>query len=80
MNKKYNIIYADPPWEYKNKRIGIVNEGRSLTNNNGRTPFPTLKLEQIKALNVLSIADNNCALFLWVTNPYLEKGFRVINS
>jgi len=78
--KKYQIIYADPPWDYKNKRKGIVNGNRSLTNKNGVTPYKTMTLDEIKKLPVRDLCDSNCALFLWTTMPYLEKSFEVIKS
>ena len=80
--KKYQIIYADPPWEYKNKRIGIDNRkrGYSLTSTQGRVPYPQMNLENIKRLKIKNIIDKNCALFLWTTTPYLEKSFEVIKD
>jgi len=71
MNKKYQIIYADPPWRYG---------GRSK-NDPKRKPledfYPTMGLENIKNLNIESITDENCLLFLWVVNPYLKQCIEV---
>lgn len=71
--KKYGVILADPPWEY---RVYAKKEG-------GRTAeshYPTMNIEEIKALPVADIADQDCALFLWVTFPCLLEGFEVINA
>ena len=68
--KKYQIIYADPPWRYRN-------------NANDRSPeryYPTMPLEDIKALPVAEIADKDCALFLWATLPHLRSAFEVIDA
>lgn len=69
-NKKYSIIYADPPWEYKDKHcIG-----------NAADQYPTMKLEDICALPVQDIADKDCVLFLWATYPKLKEAFAVMDA
>ena len=68
-NKKYNIIYADPPWSYK------VWSGKGKTAENH---YRTMKPEDIYALPVSQIADDNCVLFLWVTMPTLPQGIETI--
>lgn len=71
--KKYNIIYADPPWKYKvYSKKGL---GRSAESH-----YPTMDLEAIKALPIDNLADKDCALFLWVTFPCLQEAFEVIKS
>ena len=63
-NKKYNIIYADPPWKYK------FNWGNGSAEND----YDTMTLENIKNLPVKNITDDNCQLYLWTTNPFLVSG------
>lgn len=71
--KKYNVIYADPPWHYQvYSRKG---EGRSAESH-----YPTMSIEDIKALPVQSVAAEDCALFLWVTFPCLREGLSVIEA
>lgn len=71
-NKKYSIIYADPPWEYNNKQNNDPKRG-------GIT-YPVMKLEEIKSLPVKDISENDCALCLWATMPLLEQALQVIQS
>lgn len=71
-NKKYSIIYADPPWSYKDKRDG--RHGGVLAH------YSTMSDPDIKALSVSSIANENCMLFLWVTFPKLQEGLDVIKA
>jgi site-specific DNA-methyltransferase (adenine-specific) len=71
--KKYNIIYADPPWEYRNQSINHT-DGKALAFNH----YKTLSVEEICKIKVGEIADKNCALFIWVTFPNLPEVFRVI--
>ena len=72
MNKKYNIIYADPPWSFKTySKKG--KEKKSADNH-----YQCMNINDIYDLPVGSIADDNCVLFLWVTFPLLEQGIETI--
>lgn len=61
-NKKYSIIYLDPCWKYNVRNNLKSRFGGGVTNK-----YPTLKLEEIKNINIPSLADENCAMFMWVT-------------
>ncbi|SVD41554.1 uncharacterized protein METZ01_LOCUS394408 [marine metagenome] len=63
-NKKYNIIYADPPWSYG------FNWGNGAANND----YKTMSLDEIKQLPIQNISSENCQLYLWTTNPFLVSG------
>lgn len=71
--KKYNIIYADPPWN-----------GLGWNNGSGRrAPSRHYKVQDdgwIEQLPVTELAADSCALFLWVTFPNLPLGLRVIEA
>lgn len=70
--KKFKIIYADPPWSYKDK---------ALAGNRGACcKYPVMNIEDIKNLPVKDIADDDCVLFLWVTFPKLNECFEVIKN
>ena len=71
--KKYGIIYADPPWTYR--VYSSKGKGRSAASH-----YPVMDLQEIMALPVGSLADKDCALFLWVTFPNLQESFEVIRS
>lgn len=68
--KKYNIIYADPPWQYKDNNCSGA----------AQKHYNTMKLPEICDLPINNIADKNCVLFLWATYPMLESAFHVIES
>ena len=63
-NKKYQIIYADPPWQYNRKA------GQGIAADH----YPTMSLQEICDLPVGKLADKDCVLFLWVTFPQLREG------
>lgn len=68
----YNVIYADPPWEYDNTGVHGAADRH----------YPTMPLEDISSLldaQRIAVADN-AVLFLWATNPFLQDAFYVINS
>lgn len=75
-DKKYNIIYADPPWKYKDERIHPKIGGVAAKH------YTTMPIEDIKALGTVikDISADDCILFLWVTFPKLEEAIETIKS
>jgi len=77
--KKYDIIYADPPWDYNGKMqydrssIKTVNVGfeKNIFISSAVFKYPTLKLKDLKTLVVSSIAADDCLLFMWTTGPQM---------
>ena|SRR3990167_9433456 len=76
MNKKYQIIYADPPWELK---AGSPNL-HAKAQGNRPLCYLTMTVEQIQELPISNIADDNSVLFLWTTNKYIKHSFSIIRS
>lgn len=72
MKKKYQIIYADPPWSYNDKMAG---HSFSLDHE-----YETQDLEWIKKLPIKGLADKDCALFLWAVSPLLPEAFEVMEA
>ena len=73
--KKYQIIYADPPWHYRQgKSIGTHFQGAADRH------YDTLTIEQLCKLCVKNLTDKDCILFLWVTFPQLVEGLRLIEA
>ena len=71
-DKKYNIIYADPPWRYQDKGC----------NGNCASHYSTLSLESLENLGgvIDKVSGKDCILFLWVTYPMLQEGLELIKS
>ena len=63
--KKYNIIYADPPWKY---------------GTDTRKHYPTVPIEDIYKFPIDKLAKDNCALFLWVTYPILPEAIETVRK
>lgn len=71
--KKYQIIYADPPWN-SNSQFG-----RDKKRGNEQH-YPLMALEDIKQLPIKGLAAENCVLFLWVVDTQLFEAKEVIES
>lgn len=71
MNKKYKIIYADPPWRY---------DSYSLNKGGAARHYNTMSNEEIIAMPIDEIADENSVLIIWATFPKLQEALDVIKG
>lgn len=69
--KKYQIIYADPPWRYN---FSPSNKSKI------EQYYETMSEEDIANLTISQIADKNCVLYLWATSPKLLEALKVMKS
>lgn len=69
--KKFDIILADPPWQYNGRPgFGVVAKH-----------YKTMSDFELMNLPVKSqLANENCALFLWVTSPRLSIGLKTMKA
>jgi len=77
---KYRTIVADPPWPVTGLPVsrtpaGVSNDGRIIP-----VPYPTMTLEEIKALPVRELAASSAHLYLWTTNGFLREAFDVADA
>jgi len=72
--RKYGVILADPPWKFE------VWSDKGLTNTSAANHYRTSELEEIKRLDVPSIAAADSVLFLWATVPMLQQALEVMAS
>lgn len=72
LSKKYQVIYADPPWCYDNKKTG------GSMKSGAESKYPTMTVSEISALKIP--ADKNSVLFLWATVPLLPEAFTVMKA
>jgi len=68
--KKYQIIYADPPWKYS------FSGTRSVRNDD----YKTMQTQDICDLNVRGISDENTILFMWMIWNRLPDALKVIDA
>lgn len=72
-DKKFSVIYADPPWEFK------VYSGKGKQRSAERY-YDTASLDDIKALPIGNLAANDCALLLWCVMPEIPGALEVIRA
>lgn len=70
-SQRFEIIYADPPWDYKGQRQHNGEGGRDT--GGAVVHYPTIRLEDLKRLAVPKIVSNNCLLFMWSSSPHLDQ-------
>ena len=83
--KKYDIIYADPPWDYGGKmqfdKTGTLESNADLSKkifiSSANFKYPTVKTKELKKIPIAEISKDDCLLFLWVTNPHLGQGIEL---
>ena len=86
--KKYNVIYADPAWEQKAgrplsggyKKENGIQVFNPISDKSADLPYSTMKFQDIINLPIKKLTDDNCHLYLWVTNKYLLKAEEIINT
>lgn len=64
--QRFNIVYADPPWQYSSRRL----------------KYATMTLDELKKLErpLSRVCHEDCALLMWVTMPKLPEGIALIEA
>jgi N6-adenosine-specific RNA methylase IME4 len=70
---KFATIVIDPPWDWGD-------EGDQDQMGRARPDYATMSKEQLMALPVGTLADDDCHLYMWITNRSLPKGFDLIQA
>ena len=84
-NKKFEVLYADPPWDYGGKSQFDKTLNKNLNPDYQKRIFlstssfkyPTMKFNELVELPIKNITADNCILFLWSTNPHLEQAINL---
>ena len=75
--KKYQIIYADPPWKISylkgGKKAGMIGGGHPV-------PYERMSDSEIKTLPVSNILDDNALLFLWAVESRIPVVKEIMKS
>lgn len=70
----YQVIYADPPWEYNHR----LNNDR--LKGGARRHYDLMSTESICNIPVVEKAAKSAMLFMWATYPCLPDAFRLIEA
>lgn len=71
-DKKYRIVYADPPWKYGNAMPEYVTEPQDY--------YLLMDTVDICAMPVKDICERDAVLFLWSTSPHLPEALEVVKA
>lgn len=85
MNKKYQIILADPPWKYGSKelygdKINGYKDGQRKRFAKLERIYQTMSLQDIKDLPIKNITEKDSACFMWATDSHLKEAIEVMES
>jgi len=84
-NKRFDIVYADPPWDYGGKlqfdKSSTSSENLDLSKNifisSASFVYPTLKTKELMKLKLNEITNDDALLFMWATNPHLAQAIEL---
>lgn len=74
---RFGCIVADPPWYFRPRAPANASH---TSRRDVERYYPTMRLDEIKALPVRDIAARDAHLFLWATGPNLRQAFEVIDA
>ena len=73
-DNKFRTIVIDPPWPMKKIiRDTVPKQGLHLD-------YPTMTIDEIKALEIEKIADEHCHIYLWTTHKFLPASFDILRT
>lgn len=74
MSKKYQVIYADPPWTFKSK-----NTGGSMKSG-AAAQYQTMSIKEMMSMDVQSICSDNCILVMWWVGSQPEEAIALAKA
>jgi N6-adenosine-specific RNA methylase IME4 len=85
---KFDVVYCDPPWDYGGKlqfdkssaSAEKIDLSRKIFISSASFKYPTLKLKELVKLDLDSISNDDCLLFMWTTNPHLTQAIELGQS
>jgi N6-adenosine-specific RNA methylase IME4 len=77
LNPPYKTIVADPPWSY----AGSTYNGRtSPWRSTSTQSYSLMSVDEIKRLPVAEVVAPDAHLYLWATNPLMDRAFQVVEA
>jgi len=72
--KKFDVIYADPPWSFNSKKTG-----GSMKSGSDQI-YGNMTIEQLKEMPVSDIAEDNCMLVMWWVGAMPQEAIDLVNA
>lgn len=73
-NKKYQVIYADPPWSFNSKKTGGSMKSGALAQ------YDTMSIENLKALPVSEITTDDAILVMWYVSSQPQEALDLVKA
>lgn len=74
MSKKYSIIYADPAWQFSNKKTG------GSMKSSAKSKYMTTSIEELKAMDVNALAADDALLVMWWVGSMPQEAIDLVNA
>lgn len=84
--KKFGTILADPPWAFDSPRAVVGNGGRGKENIEKIVQvdvgnhYPTMSMDELKALPIGDLAEKNSHLYLWTVNSFMVEAHELARA
>ncbi|MGR4000480.1 MAG: MT-A70 family methyltransferase, partial [Alphaproteobacteria bacterium] len=76
--RRYAILYADPPWDYKGQ---LQHAGAGSGDSGGAVRhYPTATLREMSSWPVHALVEDDALLFLWSSSPHLDQAIALGKS
>lgn len=75
--KKYQIIYADPPWDFGNR---MYSSNKNDHHREITRAYPVMKTDDICSLSVNNISSDDCICFMWTTDAHIPDALKVMEA
>jgi N6-adenosine-specific RNA methylase IME4 len=84
-DEKFDIVYADPPWDYggklqfdkSSKSSDEIDLEKEIFISSASFKYPTLKIKELMNMPLESITNDDCLLFMWTSNPHLAQAIEL---
>lgn len=77
MTKKYQVIYADPPWHFGGGGV-FQDGGRDIRKTADQ--YTLTKTSDLKKLDVESLAADDALMFMWTTDQHLPDALELFKA
>ena len=72
--QRYDVIYADPPWAFTNAKTG------GSMKSGAAAQYPTMTLDEMKALPVNELASDNALLVMWWVGSQPKEAIALLEA
>jgi len=70
---KFATILVDPPWDWGD-------EGDKDQLGRARPDYSTMSLDELLKLPLSDLSDDDCHIYMWITNRSIPKGFKLLDA